>query len=339
MIRQRRLPFRHPETCALFLFISGLLCAPALFAEDASGVASDTAVEDNTQATSQDATETRPDISTAKVTLHLKGGLPEVLPIPGDPRPYADSPYAKQIDKALAYLVFKDRDVNRLYRLVLLDYMQRKFCLHERYSLKATYAPHLQDASLGDLGNLKRLIDPGFKVDLATIEKASSLERIALKALYCDIYPVDTSLLDEMNTMIQEGMSPFVPTVGIAYLWLRDHGCLAGEQKLMLVRDALAVKFRNHLRDDGLNTYMVGQALALLFETNHAEMVDESWLKTIAETQNEEGGWSTAPGNPDSTGASNGMTTTHILWALLEHAVPNAPATPMVPTAAAAPAH
>ncbi|NLV42959.1 MAG: hypothetical protein GXY07_00500 [Candidatus Hydrogenedentes bacterium] len=329
MIRQQPPLFGHLGTVMLLLSVAVLAFATEAYTEEAPDSPSDAATSDNSQASSQDVPEASPASSTAKTVLHLKGGLPEVLPIPGDPRPYAKSPYANQIDKALAFLAFKDRDSNRLYRLVLLDYLQRKYCLHERYSLKATYAPHLQDASFGDLGNMKRLIDPGFKADATVIENASALERIALKSLYCDIYPVEASLLDEMNTMIQEGMSPFVPTLGIAYLWLRDHGCLAGDPKLMLVRDALAVKLKKHLQDNGLSTYMVGQALALLFEIGHAEMVQEDWIKTVAETQNEEGGWATAPG-PDSTGASNGMTTTHLLWALLEHALPNAPATPMV---------
>lgn len=329
MTRQRPRLLRYPGTFILWLSFAVLVFISGTYAEDNPPTEPDAAGGDTAQTTSEDTPEAPSASATAKTTLHLKGGLPEVLPIPGDPRPYAKSPYANQIDKALAFLAFKDRDTNRLYRLVLLDYMQRKYCLHERYSLKATYAPHLQDASFGDLGNMKRLINPGFKADPATIEKASALERIALKALYCDIYPVEASLLDEMNTMIQEGMSPFVPTLGIAYLWLRDHGCLAGDPKIMLVRDALAVKFRKHLQDNGLSTYMVGQALALLFETGHREMVQEDWIQTIAKTQNDEGGWPTSPG-PDSTDASNGMTTTHLLWALLEHALPNAPATPMV---------
>lgn len=262
-------------------------------------------------------------------TLRLKGGLPETIPIPGDIRPYAKSPYATQIDKALAFLAFKDRDSNRQYRLVLLDYMQRKYGLHERYSIQATRAPHLLDDQRDDLGNIKRLIEPDFKVERSVIKNAPPLERVALQALYCDVYPVEISLLDEMNEMIQKGMSPFLPTLGIAYLWLRDHGCFAGEPKLMLVRDALAVKFRNHLRDDGLNAYMAGQALALLFEVGHGEMVQEDWLATVANAQHEDGSWDLATAVNDA-GKGNGMTTAHVLWALLEHAQPDAPDTPLI---------
>ena len=261
--------------------------------------------------------------------LRFKGGFPEQLPIPGDPRPYAGSPYATQIDKALAFLAFKDRDSNRNYRLVLLDYMQRKFGLHNRYSLKATRAPHLPDVSSEDLGNMKRLTDPDYMVEPSVIEEASPLEHIVLKALYCDIYPADTTFLDEMNGMVQEGMSPFLPTIAMAYLWLRDHRCFTGEPGLMLVRDALAIKFRNHLREGGLNAPMAGQALALLFELGHGEMVEEDWLTTAAKAQNEDGSWDAALGNPGS-GRCNGMTTTHVLWALLEHAQPDAPDTPML---------
>jgi hypothetical protein len=129
--------------------------------------------------------------------------------------------------------------------------------------------------------------------------------------------------------MIQEGMSPFLPTLAIAYLWLYDHRCFFGEPKLMLVRDALAVKFRNHLRDNGLNAPMSGQAMALLFEIGHGDMVEEDWLTTAAKAQNEDGSWDAALGG-EGTGKVNGMTTTHMLWALLEHAQPHAPDTAMI---------
>ncbi len=302
----------------LGMFMLVMICGmpvPAVFAEETPAAATPDPQQSMPKPTAE--------------SIRFKGGLPEVLPIPGDIRPYAKSPYATQIDKALAYLAFKDRDSNRNYRLVLWDDMQRKYGLPERYSLKATRAPHLLDDMKDDLGNMKRLTDPNFKVELSAIENASPLERIALRALYCDIYPVETTLLDEMNEMIQQGMSPFLPTLGIAYLFLRDHGCLKEDAKRMLVRDALAVKFRNHLRDNGLNAYMAGQALALLFEIGHGEMVEENWLTSIAKAQNKDGGWSVAPGSDDS-GATNGMTTTHVLWALLEHALPDAPDTPLV---------
>ncbi len=301
----------------------------SVFIVVAAGFALPVAFAEETSVSNQEGEVSVPTPKKAVPVLHFKGGLPQELPIPGDPRPYANSPYATRIDKALAFLAFKDRDSNRNYRLVLLDYMQRKYGLHERYSLKATRAPHLAEASSEDLGHLKRLTDPEYKVALSVIEEASPFERLVLKALYCDVYPAEISFLDEMNTMIQEGMSPFLPTLAIAYLWLYDHRCFFGEPKLMLVRDALAVKFRNHLRDNGLNAPMSGQAMALLFEIGHGDMVEEDWLTTAAKAQNEDGSWDAALGG-EGTGKVNGMTTTHMLWALLEHAQPHAPDTAMI---------
>ena len=262
--------------------------------------------------------------------MRLVGMLPEVIPIPGDPRPYADSPYAEQIDRALAYMAYKDRDPNRLFWLVLLDHLQKRYWLHERYSLKSTHAPHLRDEPMGDLGNFHRLVDPEFKVDPETIASAESYERLALQALYCDLYPTDVSLLEEMHEVVRHGMSPFLPSVGMAFLWLRDNTCLSDDPKFMLVRDGLAVSLRNHLRYEGVATFMVGQSLAILFALGYSDMVNESWLKTIAEAQNADGGW---PGIniSEQKGASDGAATIHILWALLQHAMPNAPAISLVP--------
>ena len=148
--------------CCSFLFVvmmAFVMLAPDTAAEEAS--------------VSERDVPQKPSREPAPV-LRFKGGFPEQLPIPGDPRPYAGSPYATQIDKALAFLAFKDRDSNRNYRLVLLDYMQRKFGLHNRYSLKATRAPHLPDVSSEDLGNMKRLTDPDYMVEPSVIEEPLS---------------------------------------------------------------------------------------------------------------------------------------------------------------------
>jgi hypothetical protein len=268
--------------------------------------------------------------------MRFKGMLPEVLPIPGDPRPYADSPYASQIDKALAYMAYKDRSPNRLFSLALLDYLQRRYGLHERYSLKITYASHLQGESAKDLGKFQRLIDPDFKIDEETILNSEPQERLALQALYYDLYPSQDTLLVEMKKYIDQGMSPFLPSIGFSFFWLRDNGFLASNRDYMLIRDGLAVAFRNHLRERGLDAYMVGQCLAFLFALGHSDMVEEIWLKTAAEAQNEDGGW---PGGfiSGQKGTSDDAATINILWALMQHALPNAPSTPMVqPTASPA---
>ena len=267
--------------------------------------------------------------------LKLKGGLPEVLPIPGDPRPYADSVYAMQIDRALAYLVFKDRGPNRYFRMILLDYLQRRFQLHERYSLHATTAPHLNGGQTEDLANFKRLTDPQFVVDASVIEGAESMERLVLRALYCDAYPLEPAFLDEIITEVNNGVPVFLPSLAMAYLWMRDNGCLVSEPKFFLLRDSLAVKFRNNLQQDGVSAFLGPQSFAMLFALDHPEMVEELWLVKFAEAQNEDGGW---PGRLISgqKGMSEGLATVHVLWALLEHALPNSPRTPMLPPKAPA---
>lgn len=327
MDTKRVLSARRFPAALLMTAASLVLLVPSAFAADAPPPAADAPA--SAAGTQREAPQAGPD------AIRFKGGLPEVLPIPGDPRPYAESAYAAHIDRALAFLVYKDRGPNRLFRLVLLDHLQRRFQLHERYSLRATNAPHLQDPSSGDLANFKRLTDPQFVVEQSVIEKAEPMERLALRAMYCDTYPLEPTFLDEMNTEVNKGMSPFLPSVALAYLWLRDNACLTTEPKFMLVRDGLAVKFRNHLQKDGASAYMAAQSLALLYACDHREMVDLTWLVKIAEAQNEDGGWP-ALYIPDQKGASDGMATVHLLWALLEDALPNAPRIPMLPPKAAA---
>lgn len=315
MRTKRSNPIRQFNRAAWSAALALVLLVPAVFAEDAPAPAAET---------QKTAPVAGPD------TLKFKGGLPEVLPIPGDPRPYADSACAGQIDRALAYLAFKDRGPNRLFHLVLLDYLQRRFQLHERYGLRATNAPHLRKDEAGDLANFKRMMDPQFVVDASVIDAAEPMEQLTLRALYCDVYPLEPAFLDEMNTALNEGPALFLPSLAMAYLWLRDNGCLVSEPKFLLVRDGLAVKFRNNLKQDGVSAYMAPQSLAMLFVLDHPEMVEELWMVKFGEAQNEDGGW---PGRliPGQKSASDGMATVHVLWALLEHALPNVPRIPLLP--------
>lgn len=312
---KRSTPTRHFKTAAWAAVLVLALLVPVARAADAPAAA---------VGTQKAAPVAGPD------TLRLKGGLPEVLPIPGDPRPYGDSAYAAQIDRALAYLAFKDRGPNRLFRMVLLDYLQRRFQLHERYSLHATTAPHLSGAEAEDLANFKRLTDPNFIVEASVIDKAESVERLALRALYCDVYPQESGFLDEMNTEVNKGVPLFLPSLAMAYLWMRDNGCLVSEPKFFLFRDSLAVKFRNNLQQGGAFASMASQSLSMLFALDHPEMVEELWVVKFAEAQNDDGGW---PGKliEGQKGMSDGLATVHVLWALLEHALPNAPRVPMLP--------
>jgi len=311
---KRSTPIRNIPTAAWAVVLVLALLVPVAQAADAPA----TAVE-----TQKTAPVAGPD------TLRFKGGLPEVLPIPGDPRPYGDSAYAAQIDRALAYLAFKDRGPNRLFRMVLLDYLQRRFQLHERYSLHATTAPHLSGTEAEDLANFKRLTDPNFVVDASIIDGAEPMERLALRALYCDAHPQDPAFLDEIITEVNNGVQVFLPSLAMAYLWMRDNGCLVAEPKFFLFRDSLAVKFRNNLQQGGLFASMAPQSLAMLFALDHPEMVEELWMVKFAEAQNDDGGW---PGKliEGQKGMSDGMATVHVLWALLEHALPNNPRTPML---------
>ena len=317
---KRSTPTRHFKTVALAPVLVLALLVPVARAADAP----DAALE-----TQKTAPVAGPD------TLKLKGGLPEVLPIPGDPRPYGDSAYAAQIDRALAYLAFKDRGPNRLFRMILLDYLQRRFQLHERYSLHATTAPHLSGSDTEDLANFKRLKDPQFVVEASAIASAEPMERLVLRALYCDAYPLEPAFLDEMNAEVNKDMSPFLPSLAMAYLWMRDNGCLVAEPKFFLVRDGLAVKFRNNLQQDSVSALMGPQSFAMLFALDHPEMVEELWMVKFAEAQNDDGGW---PGRlvEGQKGMSDGLATVHVLWALLEHALPSSPRVSMLPPKAPA---
>ncbi len=279
-------------------------------------------------ATQEDAASAK---ETGAETITFKGLLPETLPIPGDPRPFKSSPYAEQIDKALAYMAFKNRDANRQVPLVILDYLQRRYGLHQRYSLSVQLAPHLtQAADMSVDERFLRLTQPGHHIDREVIEAEESHQRLLLRALYCCDYPMEEEILNDFDVMLKVDNDIMFVSVGVAYLWLQHNGCASGDTKYIRIRDEIAVKLRAMLRRGGASAELSHMALCILYGLGHGKMVEEDWIDALAKTQNEDGGWSTRH-YPEQEVPSDGNATIHALWALLEHALPDAPQVPLLP--------
>ena len=262
----------------------------------------------------------------------FKGGLPVVWPPSGDPRPYAESPYAQQIDKGLAHLLYGKPPGDQWSRLMLLDFFQRKFGLHQRYALVTTYAPYLRDSYGEDSGNhaFNRLFDPQHTLTLEEIEAAQDVERPLLRALFCDKHPLADAFFDEINIIMESDVQFLHVLAGITYIFLRDNGCAARDERIARLRDLSAARLRRLAMLDTPNMGLKFNAVALLYGMGFSNLIEEDWIKDIAGAQNEDGGW---PSHVFAAGdaGSDGAATAHALWVLLEHALPDAPKTAWVP--------
>lgn len=263
-------------------------------------------------------------------TIRLVGGIPDTLPLPGDIRPYADSDYAEQIDKALAFMIFKYRDSGRWFWLVLLDYLQRQYDLPERYSLEYTLSSKVleEDAETQEL--FQRFVEPGYMLPLEKIEKEEGYQYYLLRAVYCSDYPVDDAFLNEMTSYITENDDTYLFFFSLAVVLLRENECIGNTRNYMKLRGTLGVTFRNRLEEQGVKNVFSAEALAMLPFLNYREMLQDNWLPEAVSYQNNDGGWPNRFQRSDPH-MSQAAPTMFMIWAMLQDVFPEVERTPLMP--------
>lgn len=264
---------------------------------------------------------------------------PGVPPVPyeGDARPYADSPYAAHIDKAINYLYY-DRTPDRWPALALLDFLQRKFGLDRRYTHANMFSPQMQAlADTKDLSIMGRLVDPSHQYDPSAFKVDNWTFRAMVQVLYCDRFPLPDdftrTLFDKIAALDKADRTPFenleAAVLGRVLVWGAENGCVSADTpQFGEAREKLAAILRKILLDNG-PTGMIGcQAITTLDYLGKRKLVDKDWLDALATTQLSNGGWSQSKTDRKNT---DSHTTALALWALLEHSMPTAPKVPMIP--------
>lgn len=331
----RPVSFYRNVFCLLLCCAAFGWAAERVWAEDSKTEKAEAAPSDSASPTAEknesDASSHEGQADADAHTVVLKGGVPEKFPFPDDPRPYLNSPYAEKMDKALAYVIYKNRDVNRLYSLLLMDYLQRKFGLHERYALKATFAPHLRDES-DKLDEVKygRFLNANHTIEASVIEEASEQEKAVLKALYCDQYPMSEKDMQAFYDLADQGLTFQLFQCANSYIWMRDKGCAKGSEKLQNTKEITAAKLRRLIMDNAVDATPEYMAVGFLYGLGKADLVQEEWIAAIANHQRPDGGWASQY-QEDHSGQGMLDATVFALWALLEHALPDMPDTPWLP--------
>lgn len=261
--------------------------------------------------------------------LRIVGGIPDTLPIPGDARPYAESRYAKEIDRALAFMVFKCRESGRWIWYVLLDYLQRQYDLPERYSFEFTASSVVMTEENDLRDRLLRMSDPAFMLPLEKIEESSGAEYFLQRALYCKDYPIEDELVAQMADFVADESNYVVSPVAFAAVIMRQGQCVANTRNYMRLRGTLGVLYRERLTKEGIRNAFSAEALAMLKLLKYEKMLQENWLPEAVSYQNEDGGWADVfrRSNP---GSSAPRATLFMLWAMLQDAMPDVEEVPLL---------
>ena len=242
-------------------------------------------------------------------------------------RPYAASPRARAIDAALGFLSRPEQQERPAWQTyALLDYLQRRFGLDARYSMKQAYPRELwSEDDVNMAARFGRLVDPTFAIETPALAKdADWLTNLMTRSLYCDLVPADDAFLQGMAARYAEDQARpepgYVTThVVLCAQWLQERGCVdrsALESKMPRFADALeGIASRERGETD-----LAFEAMMLLYYTGEGLRVWEKWIDVMAGLQRPSGAWGYDPSRPD-----DGHPTVMALWVLLEQALPGVP--------------
>ncbi len=242
-------------------------------------------------------------------------------------RPYADSPDAPAIDSALAFLLRHEEQERPSWQVyALLDYLQRRFGLEERYRIGNSFPRAMwPEYDLEMAALFGRLADNAFHVDKALFPKdAFDLNRFLARALYCDQHPVDAAFIQQLLDLYEaDGARPtpgYIAThVILASQWLRELACNTAFPELEAAWSGFAELLETIINRENAETDLAFEAIMLLYYIGEGDRVWDAWVDTVRALQRPTGAWGYRPEDPD-----HGHPTVLALWVLLEQALPGA---------------
>ena len=267
-----------------------------------------------------------------------------IWPPPGDARPYADSPYAKQIDLALKF-VTGDRSRDRWICLATLDFLQRKFGLPERYSIRTTFAPECQtNADLRHNMPMGRLVNPShvyapnlppWKED--PMSYVEEFQYFMQQALYCDRLGLRTEFFPTLRRRLiacrgRGQMTEYIVThLALSLQWTIENNCTNQCENFEELRTALGDALEDIVNRNGPRCDVSYESMSFLYYMGFKGRVSKEWVDAVAAAQRPDGGWlwgSSWVMRDES--ASDIHPTVLALWTLLEASLPEVSAVPWI---------
>lgn len=238
-------------------------------------------------------------------------------------RPYAHDPHARAIDAGLAFLVRHHKAHQPSWQVyALLDFLQRRFGLDERYTIKNTLAQiELPEHEQHMATLMGRIADPNYRVGHNQIvQEENELTRLMAEALYCDTYPPDPTYPDRLmalyNTGGLDGLAGYIKThVILCFQWLREYGCDSAFPNLQIPWQTFADSLTAIIEREQAATDLAFESMAFLYYMGAAERVREEWITRLLALQRYSGAWGYTPNDRD-----HAHPTVLAVWVLLEHA-------------------
>ncbi len=253
--------------------------------------------------------------------------------------PHAHSPYAEAIEDGLNFAATHDQYHPADWQVwAILDYLQRKFGLDEKYAIANTCPPERLDENNREMALLMgRLVDPTYRVALGVIDTTDNpITRTMARAMYCDVYPVGAAFVEETLAVLDRESPPgnkladYVKTHYILSLhWMGENGCAEAFPQIAAARDRFADILVAIAEKEKMKTDLAFEAIAFLYYLGFSDRVSEAWVSQVAAMQFPGGGWVYEPDLQDMDMA-HGHATALATWVLLEHALPEAPDIPWV---------
>ena len=248
--------------------------------------------------------------------------------------PYAHSPYAANIEDGLNFALTHDQHHPADWQVwAILDYLQRKFGLDEKYAIANTCPPERLSERLNEDNRemavlMGRMVDPAHRVPREVIDATDNpIMRTMARALYCDVYPVDAVFVDETLDVLDRASPPgnkladYVKTHYILSLhWMVENICAEAFPQIAAARERFADILVAIAEKEKMKTDLGFEAIAFLYYLGFSDRVSEAWVSQVAAVQFPSGGWVYEPDLQD-TDMAHGHATVLAVWVLLEHAL------------------
>ncbi len=252
--------------------------------------------------------------------------------------PYAHSPYAEAIEDGLNFAATHDRHHPADWQIwAMLDYLQRKFNLDEKYAIANTAPEEKLDLDNREMAVLfGRMTNPEYHVLREVLDATDSpINRTMARALYCDVYPVDAAFVEETLAVLDRESAPgnkladYIKTHYILSLhWMVENGCAEAFPQIAAARSRIADILVDIVEKEKGITDLAFEAMAFLYYMGFQDRVSEAWVSQVAAMQLSNGGWVYDPNREGDE--AHGHPTVLATWVLLEHALPEAPDIPWV---------
>lgn len=238
------------------------------------------------------------------------------------------------IDKALAYTQkSSDKKLDPNAALVL-HFLNRKFNLGKQYAFSNYYTKYPITDPRGKA--LERMVNPNAtatKADFGShypgtsmVDNLANTSYMMNCALMCDKIPLpdDYFALLQQQTRLDRY---FLTHAALSLQWLTENGCITKQAEATQLKNLQIELLAKLIVEVDEPSDLGMEAIAVLLYIGGRNKLDPNWINSLLKTQLPDGGW---PLGKSSATKSHDHATVHALWALLEYANPNAPATSWV---------